>query len=116
MKIRNIFLILFLLLASTSYSMDSESRGFETSSEIELNQELATFASSLVTIQNPEINVFNMEAIQIFELNSPAEVLIVLKHPNSSVVFYSFEIPIMGYHNLKDLFVYSQIDKYLTMG
>jgi len=102
MKIINIGILMLLLFASLSFSFKSENKGFETSSEVEYNQELIAMDNLMVTIQNPEFFLFNEESIQI-RLDCPTEVLIVLKHPGYSVGFS---------HSL----IYSILDKYLTMG
>jgi len=112
-----IILFMLLLFASLSFSYESLSQDFETSSEIEFNQEQITTADWSVTIHNFEILPFNEELVLV-ELDCPTEVLIVLKHPYLGLVSYnSYARPLIGfYNNLRPLSVYLAIDKYVTMG
>lgn len=115
---RNIFLLVFILFASLSYSFKSENHSFETSSEIEFNQQAIAIGDALVLINNTEIISFDKILILESRSERSYEVLIVLKYPNLESNFsHSFARPLFGYHsNLKELSVYLAIDKYVTMG
>lgn len=116
MKFRNIFLIMFLLLASLSYSFNSESRNLETSSDVEFNQK-AIVLDAAVSMESPEIVSFNKISILEKESGNVYEVLVVLKYPNSSVVFsHSFEKSLSGYHsNLKETLFCCRTDRFIKV-
>lgn len=111
-------MLMFLLLASISFSYGSTNVGLvDTSSEIQSDYEAVVLDNAIV-FENSEINSFNKFSIQKIEPKRSSEVLVVLKNLHLdggnlrtvSGLHYSFRC------KLKEFSVYSDIDKYVSMG